>query len=248
MCYTISFMERKSEQYAARYKDILVSNPNLEILSQPWPLFYFVSGFDHPQLPIVRHDGIFLLEWGLIPSWILDSQSAKEIRTKTLNARSETAFHKPSFRQSIATQRGLLGVNGFYEWRSINKIKYPYFIQPKRESLFSLGCIYETWVDKITGEKKKTFSILTTIANPLMEKIHTIKKRMPLIISPQEEKRWINPDLPTAQIIELMKPYPEEEMEAFTVSQNINSVKNQRNIPSSIHKVEYLPLLLFDHG
>src|SRR5665647_1935027 len=103
-----------------------------------WTPNYFVSGFIHPQLPIVKHDGIFLYEWGLIPFWIKDHTAAKNIQNMTLNAVGETIFEKPSFRNSITTKRCLLGINGFYEWRNLTKVKYPYFIHTKSGDLFSL--------------------------------------------------------------------------------------------------------------
>ncbi len=79
------------------------------------PVYYFVSGFAHPRLPIVKHDGIFLYQWGLIPFWVKDEEVAKLSQQRTLNAVGETVFSKPSFKNSIATKRCLLGVNGFYE-------------------------------------------------------------------------------------------------------------------------------------
>jgi putative SOS response-associated peptidase YedK len=57
---------------------------------------------------------------------------------KTLNAFGETIFDKPSFR-SIKSKRGLLPIDGFFEWCDFNKKKYPYFITLKEEGLFSLG-------------------------------------------------------------------------------------------------------------
>lgn len=244
MCYNIAYMERRQQKYAERYKDVLPPDFSKSTVQDELPTYYFVSGFSHPLLPIVKHDGIFLFEWGLIPAWAKDTATANDIRTKTLNAVGETVFEKPSFRKSISSQRCLLGVSGFYEWRDINKLKYPYFIKTKSNDIFSLGCIYELWVDKSTGEVKNTFSILTTPANPLMESIHNLKKRMPLILSTQDEKKWIEPNLTTEEISSLIKPYSENDMTAYTVSKSVNSAKNNRNIPESIEKVDYQELSL----
>lgn len=237
-------MEKKLMNYAERYKKVLPDNAVRQVIQDELDTYYFVSGFIHPQLPIVKHDGIFLYEWGLIPFWIKDSTAAKDIQDMTLNAVGETVFEKPSFRNTITTKRCLLGINGFYEWRDLNKVKYPYFIHTKNSNLFSLGCIYESWVDKGSGEIRNTFSILTTPANPLMEQIHNLKKRMPLILSREDEKKWIEPNLTHDQINELIKPYPETDMIAYTVSQNVNSGKNNRNVAQSQEKVDYPELSL----
>ena len=244
MCYNLAYMEKKQLKYAERYKEVLADNANRQAFQDDLDTYYFVSGFIHPQLPIVKHDGIFSFEWGLIPFWIKDNKAAKDIQDMTLNAVGETVFEKPSFRNSITTKRCLLGINGFYEWRDQNKVKYPYFIHTKSSDLFSLGCIYESWVDKTTGEIRNTFSILTTPANPLMERIHNLKKRMPLILSREDEKKWIEPNLTPDQISELIKPYPESDMNAYTVSQNVNSARNNRNVPQSMEKIDYPELSL----
>ncbi|HLG34315.1 MAG TPA: SOS response-associated peptidase [Bacteroidia bacterium] len=239
MCYNLEYIERRGEKYAARYKDSLPPSWKVSQELEELPTYYFVSGFSHPKLPIVKHDGIFPFSWGLIPSWARDTKTAEEISGKTLNAVGETVFEKPSFKKSIASKRCLLGVNGFYEWRDLNKVKYPYLIHATDNELFSLGCIYETWLDKSTGEIHNTFSILTTPANPMMEIIHNIKKRMPLIIAPQDEPRWIDPSLKPDEIKAMIKSFPENQMSAFTVSRNANSAKNNRNVPQIIEQINY---------
>ncbi len=160
-----------------------------------------------------------------------DSGSAAQLRTKTLNAVGETVFEKPSFRKSIRTQRCLLPVSGFFEWRDLNNKKYPYFIRATDNDLFSLGCIYDTWVDKTTGEMKSTFSILTTPANPLMEKIHNIKKRMPLIIKPDDEAKWINPALSVDEIKSLIQPLDEKSMSAYTIRSQYSRDRDAGCVP-----------------
>ncbi len=244
MCYNIAYMEKRQQKYAERYQHVLPKEGSKQIILDELPTYYFISGFAHPLLPIVKHDGYLLFEWGLIPAWAKDMATANDIQSKTLNAVGETVFEKPSFKKSILSQRCLLGVSGFYEWRDVNKVKYPYFIKTKSHDIFSLGCIYESWVDKSTGEVKNTFSIITTPANPLMESIHNLKKRMPLILSPQDEKKWIDPNLTKEEISLLIKPYSENNMTAYTVSKSVNSARNNRNIPESIQPVNYPELSL----
>ncbi len=246
MCYNIAIMETRQQKYAERYKDVIGAAFNFESSQLELPLYYFVSGFAHPFLPIIKHDGLFLFEWGLIPSWIKDAKNASEIRAKTLNAVGETIFEKPSFRKSILTNRCLLGISGFYEWRDVNKKKYPYFIKTNSSEIFSLGCIYETWVDKNTGEMHNTFSIITTPANSMMEKIHNIKKRMPLIISKEDERKWVDPVSDISEIKSLIKPYDASEMTAITISQAANSARANRNVPEIVNHVSYPELTFLD--
>jgi len=94
-----------------------------------------------------------------------------------------------------------------------------------------------------TGEILNTFSIITTPANPLMEKIHNLKKRMPLILSQDDEMKWLDPDLKTDRIKELIKPFPESKMTAYTISRDANNARNNRDVPGIQKRVEYPELL-----
>jgi putative SOS response-associated peptidase YedK len=247
MCYNIAFLTKRLEMYAARYKDSLPPGwqASAGIADQPLPEYYFVSGFEYPQLPVVTGSDILNCTWGLIPYWTKDPVTASEIRTKTHNAVGETVFEKPSFRKSIATRRCLLGINGFYEWRLFNKTKYPHLITIEGSEVFSLGCLYDSWTDQTTGEVRHTFSIITTPANPLMETIHNTKKRMPLIIPPDREKEWVSPALTTAEINGLIKTYEGNDLRATTISMTANNVRNNRNMPNIMHPVPYPELSLF---
>ncbi len=239
MCYNIAYLERRLEKYCERYKNVLPSGRSNTNIGSELPVYYFLSGFTNPQLPIVKHDGIFLYEWGLIPFWVKDSRHAGEIRSMTLNAVGETVFEKPSFKKSIISNRCLLGVNGFFEWHTYNKKKYPFFIHSKGNDIFSLGSIYDSWTDRKTGEVKNTFSIITTQANPLVEKIHNIKKRMPLIIKKDDEPKWTDPGLDKSQVKALIKPYDDKDMTAYPVSRKVNYPGNERNIPEALERVDY---------
>ena len=151
---------------------------------------YSVSGYSHPDLPILtaeQPDEFQLYNWGLIPKWTPNPELAKQYSKNNLNSKSETIFEKPSFNGPIKKQRCIIPVTGFFEWRDFNKNKYPYLIKLKDEEIFCLAGIYDTWVNKETGELKNTFSIITTEANPLMAKIHNLKLRMPFIL--QKDKK-----------------------------------------------------------
>ncbi len=234
MCYNVAYIEQNIEILEQRYAGIYSTEWNKKSIPKILPIYFFVSGFSHPLLPIIKHDGIFLYSWGLIPTWVKDEQTAREIQVKTLNAVGETVFEKASFKKSILTKRCLLPVHGFYEWQDYKKLKYPYYIQPKDGSLFSLGCVYENNIDYSTGEVTNTFSIVTTTANPLMEKIHNLKKRMPLIIKREDEKKWIDPHLSVEAIKNLIQPFDENKMKAYTISKNASNSKFDRNVPEII--------------
>lgn len=102
-----------------------------------------------------------------------------------------------------------------------------------------MNCLYENCGGQIFSELRNNFSILTTPANPLMENIHNLKKRMPLILSPEDEQKWIDPDLTTEAISALKKPFPQIEMTAYTISKLANGSKNNRSMPEILNEVYY---------
>ena len=249
MCYNIAFLTKRLEKYAERYKESLppalfesASRMNESRDLQPW---HFVSGFEHPTLPIVSRSGILFARWGLIPNWVRNSHDAAEISTKTLNAVGETIFEKPSFRSNILTRRCILGVDGFFEWRTFNNRKYPYYITSATGDLLSFGCVYDVWTDRQTGEVVHSFSVITTPANPLMETIHNTKKRMPLILQREHEKLWVSPSLQPADVANLIRPLHDDGLRAHTISMNANNSRNDRNYPEITDHVVYPALGLF---
>jgi len=85
---------------------------------------FSACGFNFPLLPVITNEDnqqVVSYRWGLIPFWVKDYDSAVSIRERTLNARAETIFEKPSFRHSIIAKRCLVLVDGFFEQRHENK-------------------------------------------------------------------------------------------------------------------------------
>ncbi|MCK4257189.1 SOS response-associated peptidase, partial [candidate division WOR-3 bacterium] len=187
------------------------------------PVFH-ISAYSGPSLPVITNENasnIQFLNWGLIPHWVKDETSAKSIMLKTVNARSETIFEKPSFRTSIRYKRCIVIADGFFEWREFEGKKYPYFIKLSNDDAFGLAGIWDRWKNNQTGNIVNTFSIITTRANPLLEMIHNTKKRMPVILRQDDEKRWLDKDIEQEEIKSIFNPYNQDEMKAFTISKLI---------------------------
>ena len=243
MCFTVAIMREGRLMTAAEYYATQPAVKQKKQILPEMPFHYLISGFSHPVLPVILAEGLSLFNWGLIPAWVKDQENADDISSKTLNAVGETVFEKPSFRKSIASRRCLFPISGFYEWREFKGVKYPYYIQLKEEDYFSLGSIYDTWLNPQTGEIKNTFSIVTTPANPLMEKIHNLKKRMPLILSPDDEIKWIDPMLKTEEIKKLIKPFSENKMMAYTISRDASNARIHRDYPGIMKPFQYPELV-----
>lgn len=212
-----------------------------------WAPVHHINGFDFPKMPVItqKQPGhVQMFNWGLIPHWVKTEAEAKKIRTQTLNARTETVFEKPSFRSYIPNNRCLIIADGFFEWMDFKGAKYPHYIYMKSRSSFCFAGIYASWVDKESGELINTFSILTSTANPMMAKIHNGKERMPVIIPPDQYKKWLTPNLPKEVIQSFFKPYPESGMQNHSISKLITSRTEHANVPEVLIPFVYPQLQL----
>jgi putative SOS response-associated peptidase YedK len=133
----------------------------------------------------------------------------------------------------------LIPADGFFEWMDVNKKKYPHYIFMKNQELFCFGGIYANWTDRFTGELIQSFSILTTDANPMMEKIHNSKKRMPVIIPSNDYEHWLDNNLMPKDIQQFFKPFPESEMAYHTISKLITSRVDNSNVPEVVEPCNY---------
>lgn len=197
------------------------SAPGRELLKEQFPgklviydrdIFFHVSGFERPFLPVTLNsdqDKILGARWKLLPFWVKTEEEAAKY-ANTLNAESESIFQKASYKSYIGKNRGLLFVNGFYEpHTSKSGAKENYYIYIPTKEIFTLGIVYSDWTDQSTGEQYPTFSVITTPANELLEKIHNKKKRMPLIIPESDRDAWLHASV-KEEITELMQPYTGE--------------------------------------
>lgn len=173
-------------------------------------------------LPVITNkspEGVSLFHWGLIPKWAKD----KSISSKLINARSETIAEKASFKNALKQRRCLVIADGFYEWkRSSKKSIIPYRIVLDTKELFAFAGLWEEYEDE-NQNLVNTFTIITTMANSTISKIH---ERMPVILDTKSEQLWLSSSLSTEEHLNLLKPYEEQKMDYYTISPMVNSVRN----------------------
>ena len=157
------------------------------------------------------------MRWGLVPSW------AKDEKMKFINARSETAHEKPSFKNSLRNKRCLIPADGFLEWQGAQK--QPCYIYLRDQTLFGFAGLWSTWKN-LEGLSLNTYSILTTVAN---EKLTPIHARMPIILPSEQYGTWLAQDSSLNALRKLLTPYPPEEVFFHPVSKEVNSPKNNRS-------------------
>ena len=207
----------------------------------PFEPIYHTVGFNFPTMPVITSEHperVQRYQWGLLPHWVKSLQEADQIRTQTLNAKAETLFEKPSFR-SYVNNRCIILADGFFEWMEYKKKKYPHYVQLKGGDLFGFAGLYAHWTDKETGELMRTFTVITTEANPFMARIHNIKKRMPVVLNKDQWQDWLQPNLSKEQIQIMLMPCGDEAMQAHTISKLITTRGADTNVPELHHQFDY---------
>jgi putative SOS response-associated peptidase YedK len=170
----------------------------------------------------IIHDGkekrAGYLRWGLVPSWAKD----EKIGYKMINARSETAHEKPSFKRLMSSKRCLIVADSFYEWKKTADGKQPKRIHLAERKLFAFAGLWDKWSQN--DKNLFTCTVLTREANPFMQDIHD---RMPIILPKEKEDEWITPEKyePT-EAREFLFHLEPEEFTAYNVSSHVNAAKN----------------------
>lgn len=161
-----------------------------------------------------------ILNWGLVPGWTRDPN----LSSCPINARSETAASKPSFRDALRYRRCIIPADGFYEWKRSGGVSLPHYITVDQGSLFGMAGLWEIWQSP-DGSEIWSCCILTVPANDLMRPVHY---RMPVILEPGDYDRWLAARTENSSAVaDLLKPFPARRMESRRVSDQVNSVRNE---------------------
>jgi putative SOS response-associated peptidase YedK len=185
-------------------------------------------------IPIVRilegRRSFALMRWGLLPAWVKNPRAFSLL----VNARGESVFDKPAFRNAMRRRRCLIPADGFYEWRA-GAPRRPYFVRPKKSGApIAFAGLWETWTGP-NGEELDTAAIVTTRANRTLAPLHD---RMPVIVAPEAFDLWLDcakVDATTAGA--LIAPAPEGLLVCYEVSRAVNRAAND-----DASLVEPLPL------
>jgi len=249
MCYHKSqtnSIDYLSEYYAASYTDLM---------AELYSTHYHENGFDFLPAAIVTAENkneLTPYHWGFIPRWTKGIDAGLKLRVQTLNCISEEMYEKPAFRDAANEgKRCLIPCSGFFEWRWMDekgKSKVPYFISVPGSKLFSLAGMYTTFRDRATDQQYHTYTVLTTRANPLMEKIHNSKKRMPVIMPREYEQDWLNTSLSKDDVLALCQPLSATIMEGHTISKLITNKKEETDVARVLEPEIYQEVLDADTG
>lgn len=208
-------------------EELQAAFPSFDIPPDVPPSYNIAPSQPIPVVPNDKNLKMTFMRWGLVPSWAKDEKFGGY---NLINARSETAAEKPSFKNSFRRRRCAVLADGFYEWKKNSSgAKTPYYITLKNREPFAFAGLWEEWISP-EGDLLLSACILTTTPNKVIQPIHN---RMPVILNKTNLDNWLQPgEVDPAAVQPLLQPYQESEIEAYPVSTYVNSPHN--NSPQCI--------------
>lgn len=208
------------EELAAAFD--LAETPKLHV-----PRYNIAPTQDAP-IVIRAPEGLRLgqVRWGLVPPWA-DSPA---VGARHINARSETADRKPTFREAFRERRCLVPADGFYEWLPGPAPKQPVWIHGGEGDLLSFAGLWERWRFP-DGGPLVTFTILTTEAPDWVRFVHD---RMAVVLDGEARDRWLDADADVESLKKILGPRSEPLL-LHPVSTVVNKAGN--DVPECVKPV-----------
>lgn len=210
MCARYTLTKRQEEllqAYHVRFPDF-EPNYNLALTQEG-----LVITSDEPDIAQKMH-------FGLVPHW---SEKPK-VNFATWNAASEDALEKKSYKPLIINHKTCLVLaDGFYEWDKKTGKSLPYRFTLNDRAVFAFAGLWSQWKSKDGSQVYRSFTIMTTVANKTVRKVHDPKNRMPVILDKFNEPFWLSKEINPNDLLSLCRPYPDEKMNAYRVSTAVNA-------------------------
>jgi putative SOS response-associated peptidase YedK len=145
---------------------------------------------------------IEVCRWGLQPWWPKLKSGAPDGnwgKRNAYNARSETVYSKPTFREPIKRRRCIVPVSAIYE-RADRWVR----ILPATREVLTVAALYEPPNDL---SDRTTYTLVTTEPNECVGNVHD---RMPVILAERDVDLWMDLATPPDVLRALMTPCPDE--------------------------------------
>lgn len=179
-------------------------------------------------LPVITSSsprGVSLFYWGTSPEW----SKNKMLSEKIVNIRAEHFAEKISLKKALKKNRCIIPADGFYGWKKVGKkTAIPYRFVLNSRDAFSFAGLWEEFEDT-DGVEIQTFSIITVASNDL---VSVVQERMPVILTKQSEKIWLDSNSSEEELLSLLTVYPAASMNHYPVSPRISDIS--ADLPSLI--------------
>jgi putative SOS response-associated peptidase YedK len=213
-----------------RYSITASADTIRERFSVDVPDFYKVRYNAAPTqlLPVITSAsprGISLFYWGTSPEW----SKNKMLSEKIVNTVAEGFTERPALKKALKKNRCIIPADGFYAWKRIGKkTAIPYRFVLNGRDPFSVAGLWEEFEDT-DGNQIQTFNMITVPSNEL---VNVVQERMPLILTRQGEKLWLDTNSGEENLMPLLAAFPAAAMNYYPVSARISDTNT--DLPSLI--------------
>ncbi|MGH9128420.1 MAG: SOS response-associated peptidase [Acidimicrobiales bacterium] len=162
-----------------------------------------------------------VVRWGLVPSWA----KSPAVGARMINARAETIATSGAYRGALASRRGIIPMDGFYEWRrQPGGGRQPFYFSAKGGEVLAVAALWELWRDP-AGVWLVSTTIVTTAARSPVAGIHD---RMPAVLGPTQVAPWLDSTSvgPGEAVAIATSESGSEPLEGWPVDRAINRVAN----------------------
>jgi putative SOS response-associated peptidase YedK len=173
------------------------------------------------QVAVLRHASHWSLSpmrWWLVPHWAPEPSS----RYSMFNAKAETLQTSPAFRDSFKSRRCIVPISGYFEWRTKDGVKTPFYIEADVDQGLALAGLWDRWQkgDKVI----ESCTIVTAAAPPQMQAIHS---RIPVHLAAEEIQRWLAPSASPESLSALLAPTLRVPLRVTPVSNYVNNARHK---------------------
>ena len=162
---------------------------------------------------------IAIMKWGLVPYW----SKTVNLPYTTINASADKLTSSAVWREPFKHRRCLVPADWFYEWPVVDSEKHARAFSLQDDSPFAFAGLWDQWKDKQSGQVLESFAIVTVEPNEWMAKYHD---RMGVILKPKDYQRWLEEGEEYNLPLDLLRPYPQEEMKSWRVSDDVGNTRN----------------------
>lgn len=158
------------------------------------------------------------LHWGLTPTW------SRAGSAPLVNARAESLFEKPSFRDAARARRCLVPASGFYEWKISGRSREPWLFRRRDRRPFFLAALWDVSLSP-DGAHRDALAVVTAGPNAVMAPVH---HRMPVVVADADAARvWLDPRVvSTDALAAMLRPAPDDELDAVAVNPAVNDIRH----------------------
>ena len=205
-----------------------ISKENMSFVSNIDSYEYKTNYNISPQsiVPAIINNELINTKWGYFPRWLKEQDNSRPL----FNSRYESLLEKKTFTSAFRNNRCLIPLSGWYEWRTENDIRQPYFFYNKENlQIYTAGLFWK----RSNGDIET--SIITREAVPPLDTIHN---RSPLILNNFQIESWLS-DKEVDLIYDDIKNVNYEDILFHKVDTAVNNTKNKN--ASLINKYEEVP-------